>query len=221
MVNIISNIPNIILVDDHKLIRDGIKAMFQLSGIANVIAEASNGKEFLELLESHNPDIVFIDIEMPLMNGIEATKEAIKKYPKLKIIALSMFGNNDYYYQMIEAGACGFVLKSANKAELEASVKKVSKGHTYFSADLLQDIVSNLQLKRDKEKEKTRIQFNDKEIEIMNLMCQGLSTDEIADVIFLSPKTVANYRNIMLNKTGCKNSISLIFYAIQNKFITT
>lgn len=213
-----NSIPNLIIVDDHELFRDGIKTMFQLSGIANIIAEASNGIELLEILKTKLPDIVLIDIDMPIMNGIDATREAIKKHPTLNILALSMFGESKYYYQMIEAGARGFILKTANKSELEEAIGKVAMGHTYFSTELLQDMLSSHPHK-SKATNNASIHFNEKEIEIMKHMCLGLSADEIAEKVYLSPKTVANYRNLMLNKTGCKNSTNLIFYAIQNNII--
>ena len=213
-------IPKLILVDDHDLFRDGIKTLFELSHIAEVIGEASNGIEFLALLEKHTPDLALVDIDMPKMNGIDATREAVKLYPNIKILALSMFGEYKYYSAMIDAGAKGFLLKSSNKNELESAVKKVANGHSYFSNELLQDIVSHINNSRGEKEKKIDQELNEKEIKIIEYMSQGFSTEEIADEVFLSPKTVSNYRNQILQKTGCRNSTHLIFYAIKKQLIS-
>ncbi|MBN1182710.1 MAG: response regulator transcription factor [Bacteroidales bacterium] len=210
----------IIIVDDHDIFRNSLKSMLSLDNIANVIDEAENGKEFLEKLEISNPDLVLMDIEMPIMDGIEATKKALKKYPELNILVLSMFGEEQYYVELIEAGAKGFILKNAKKKELENAIMEVSQGNSYFSNDLLRGIIARIgnydvsPVIRHK-----NIRFTKREVEILQLMCQGLSTSEIANKIFLSPNTVENYRVKLLAKTECKNAVSLVVYAIKNKII--
>lgn len=211
--------PKVILVDDHKLFRDGIKTLLELDNIVEVIAEASDGLEFVELLNNLNPDLVLMDIDMPNLNGIEATVEALKRFPDIKILALSMFGEYKYYDQMIEAGARGFILKTANKSELENAIHKVLDGKNYFSEELLLELVDQIHSNKKEQANTELIKFNDKEIGIMKLMCQGYTNEEIAEVLFLTSKTVANYRNNMLNKTGCKNANNLIFYALKNNII--
>ena len=211
--------PKIIIVDDHDMFRDGIKSMLILDEIADVIAEASNGKQFLELLDNHSPDAVLMDIDMPIMNGIEATKKAIEKYPELKVLVLTMFGEEKYYVEMIDAGAKGFVLKSSNKSELIKAIVDVSNGQSYFSNELLSGIIAKIGKYKMSKDEKKAISFSNREIEIIQLMCTGISTNEIADKICLSKKTVENYRVKLLHKTGCKNSVSLIVYAIKNGII--
>lgn len=212
--------PTIILVDDHDLFRDGLKTLLELGNIATILGEAANGEEFLELLKDKKPDLVLIDIDMPVMNGIEATKQAIAQYPDLKIVALSMFGEFKYYSQMIDAGAKGFLLKSANKSELEKAITKVNNGRTYFSEDLLEDMMNNINNTKSSQKHSKNNIFSEKELEIIEHMAEGLSTEEIAEKVFLSAKTVSNYRNILLQKTGCKNSTHLIFFAIKNNLVS-
>lgn len=209
---------NIILVDDHELFRDGIKTLIELNGIGKVIAEAENGSAFLQLLNDNHPDLVLMDIDMPVMNGVEASRKALEINPEIKILTLSMFGDEQYYYQMIEAGAKGFILKTSNKKELLDAIQKVLNGSNYFSNDLLQDIAQKLGITQSQSKN-NHPKFNQKEIEILEQMLKGLSTDEIAEKINLSSKTISNYRTLMLEKTDCKNSISLIIYAIKNKVI--
>ena len=209
----------IIIVDDHDMFRDGIKSMLILDNIADVISVASNGKDFLDLLDKNIPDVVLMDIDMPVMNGIESTRKAVKKYPDLKILVLTMFGEEKYYVEMIDAGAKGFVLKSSNKIELIKAIIDVSNGLSYFSNELLSKIIAKIgKYKTTKDKKKI-ISFSKREIEIIQLICTGISTKEIAEKIFLSKKTVENYRVKLLQKTKCKNSVSLIVYAIKNGII--
>ena len=209
------------LVDDHKLFREGLKFVISQLNNFEVIAEAGNGKEFLELLEKMKPDLVLMDISMPHMDGIEATRMAVEKYPDLKIIALSMFGDEEYYYKMIQVGAKGFILKESGKNELEKVMNDVSSGESYFSQQLLRDIILNL----DKPNVQTLrsqgelVKLTQREIEVLKLICSGLSNAEIADRLYLSLRTVEGHKSKLIGKTGVKNSISLVMYALKNKIV--
>jgi len=125
--------PDIIIVDDHQIFRQGVKSIVTIENIANVIGEATNGEEFLILLTHLKPDLVLLDIDMPKMNGLEATKKAIELYPDLKIIAFTMFGDEEYFVRMIDLGAVGYILKSSNISELEKAIQVIMKGEKYFS----------------------------------------------------------------------------------------
>ena len=125
--------PEIIIVDDHQIFRQGIKSIITLENIATVIGVATNGEEFLQLLTTMKPDIVLLDIDMPTMNGLEATEKALKMMPGLKIIAFTMFGDEEYFVRMIELGAVGYILKSSDISELEKTIRIVMKGEKYFS----------------------------------------------------------------------------------------
>jgi DNA-binding NarL/FixJ family response regulator len=127
-------LPNIIIVDDHLILREGLISIITVEKIANVIGEAANGRELLELLKTLKPDLVIMDIDMPKMNGINATRKALQMIPDLKIIAYTMFGEDEYYYKMIELGVKGFVLKSGNVSQLEKAIREVMLGRTYFSS---------------------------------------------------------------------------------------
>lgn len=211
--------PTVIIVEDNEMFRDGIQSILHLSEVAKVIAVASNGEEFLDLLKSCKPDLVIMDIEMPGMNGIEATRLSLSKYPELKILVLSMYCDQKYYTNILEAGAKGYVLKSTNKNELIRAVNDVVNDKLFFSNELLSNIIvdfNNSNSLRNKEEE---LHFSNREIEIIDLMCKGLSTIEISEKICLSNKTVENYRVKLLNKTGCKNSVSLAVYAIKNSLV--
>ena len=210
--------PSIIIVDDHLIFRQGLIAMITGENIATISGEASNGVEFLKLLAGNKPDLVLMDIDMPQMNGMIATQKAIELIPDLKIIALTMFGDEEYYSRMIELGVKGFILKSAGIAELERAISDVFKGKSYFSNELLQRIIQNFS-KNNTQKIESNKNLSEREIEVPSYICKGLTTDEIAEILHLSPKTIKSHRANLLEKTACKNTPTLILYALKNKII--
>lgn len=212
------NTPDIIIVDDHLIFRQGLKSLITFENIANVIGEASNGKEYLELLSHLKPDLVLMDIDMPHMNGMEATEKSLAMFPDLKIIAFTMFSDEEYYYKMIDLGVKGFILKSSGINELEKAISEVTQGESYFSNELLRKIIKNLGRKNEDKNGKDST-FTAREMEVLQQICMGLNNDEIAEKLFISPKTVKSHRSNLLEKTNCKNSSVLILYAIKNKII--
>lgn len=206
----------VIIVDDHKMFRSGLR--FLLSNIPNitVIGEASNGKEFLEMAENETIDIALMDINMPEMNGIEATRIAMEKYPDLKVIVLSMHGEEEYYDQMLDAGVKGFLLKNSDADELIAAIEAVIAGKSYFSQELLVDILDQKRLQKLRT---DTVKLSTRELEVLKLICDGFSNAEIAEHLFISHRTVDRHRANLLSKTGCKNSTSLVMYAVKNKII--
>jgi DNA-binding NarL/FixJ family response regulator len=206
----------LIITDDHVMFRESICKMLTLKKTAEVIAEAGNGKELLALLEKHKPDLVLMDISMPEMNGIEATKKAIEKQPGLKVLSLSSFGDELYYFNMVEAGAKGFVLKNASVVELEKAIKEVANGGSWFSSELLQKVILNISTKPKKEVE---TKLSDRELEILKLICENLSNEQIAEKINLSYDTIKWHRANILSKTNCKNAVGLLLFALKNKII--
>lgn len=211
----------IILVDDHKMFREGLHFLISKLKTAKVIAEAENGEQFLQLLKSHAPDIVLMDINMPLMNGIEATEIAVTQNPDLKVIALSMNGDENYYYKMIHAGAKGFVLKQAGSEELEVAIETVMAGNDYFSPELLKNIIINMGKANISEKRLApqTIKLTEREQETLELICSGFSTKEIGDKLFISPRTVEGHKARIMEKLGATNTSNLIILAIKNKLI--
>jgi len=213
-----SIIPSIIIVDDHLIFRQGLKSLLSAENIASVIGEASNGKEYLELLLHLKPDLVLMDIDMPHMNGMEATQKSLDLFPDLKIIAFTMFGDEEYYYKMIDLGVKGFILKSSGIGELEKAISEVVHGDSYFSNELLRKIIKNLG-RRNEEKINKEIAFTTREMEVLQQICLGLNNEEIAEKLFISPKTVKSHRSNLLEKTNSKNSSVLILYALKNRII--
>lgn len=211
----------IVLVDDHLLFRDGLRLLIENEGLGSVIGEAENGQEFLSLIENEKPDLVIMDIDMPIMNGIEATEKALEKYPDINILVLSMHGDQHHYNQLINAGAKGFVLKSAGKQELESAIKSLAAGDCYFSSELLRKIIVDISKPQLKDVSTgDDLVFNEREMEVLKFFCSGFTASEIAEKVFLSVKTIESYRSKLLAKTGAKNTISLVLYAIKNKIVS-
>lgn len=208
----------IALVDDHTLFRRGLKMLLASCPDFEVVAEASSGEEFLELLDAARPDVVFMDYSMGGINGAETTERALARVLDLKVISLTMFGDNAYYSRMAAAGAKGFLLKDSEFDEVVDAVRTVCDGGTYFSALLLESISQSLRVTPTASSD-GQDALSDREIEILVGICQGLSTQEIADKHFISKRTVDKHRANILEKSGCKNTASLVVYAIKNGLV--
>jgi DNA-binding NarL/FixJ family response regulator len=207
----------IIIVDDHTLFRNGLRILINNMEDYQVIAEAANGKQFIEILEKELPDLVLLDINMPVMDGIEAATIAHEKYPELKIITLSMYGEEDYYYKMVNAGVKGFVLKNSDIKEVKAAMDMVYEGGSFFSSELLQNLVNSL--KSAPKSKEFHTELSEREMEILILICQGLSNQEIGDKLFISKRTVDKHRANILEKSESKNTAQLVVYAIKNRLV--
>lgn len=213
------NLYKIIIVDDHKLFRYGLKLLIENENLGEVIGEADDGAKFLMLLKSVKPDLVIMDIDMPVMNGFEATQEALKIYPDLNVLVLSMHGDQGHFNQFLNIGVKGFVLKSAGKQEFETAINNVKEGTIHFSSNLLHKII--LEINRATKHSTDRdLKFSEREYDILKHLCNGLTTSEIAGKLFLSTKTIEAYRSKLLQKTGTKNTTSLVVYAIKNRIVT-
>jgi DNA-binding NarL/FixJ family response regulator len=208
---------SVLLVDDHQLFREGLKLILERLPNLGRIYEAADGMELIEFLNNGGrADIVFIDIEMPVLNGIEATRQALKSYPDLNIIALSMYGDEEYYTQMIEAGAKGFVLKNSGIAEIEAAITNVAEGKNFFSQEILTGILKGIS-KRNLPPRTNEL--SEREQEVLYQICKGLSNQEIADVLHISKRTVDKHRENILLKSGSRNTAGLVMFAIKNGII--
>jgi DNA-binding NarL/FixJ family response regulator len=206
----------IALADDHQLFRNGLKILLGSFNEFEVVAEASNGNELLKALETSHSDIVLMDISMPEMDGVEATGILSRLMPGTKVIALSMYGEEEYYYRMIDAGAKGFILKDSDITDVHDAIIAVHKGGNYFSQELLYQVINRI---KNREQEVKSSSLSKREKEILLKICEGLSNHEIADSLFISKRTVDKHRANLLAKTGSKNTASLILYAIKNRLI--
>lgn len=209
----------IIIVDDHEIFRNGLKMVLNKLKYPEIIGEASNGQEFLEILDREQADIVLMDIEMPLLDGIEATSKALEKYPDLKILALTMFNEDNYIQSMIDAGVKGFLIKNISKEILDKAITTVYQGGSYYSEELFNFFTKKITTDQKSIKDDL-LALTKREKEILQLLTEGLSNKEIADRLFVSERTIVGHKSNLLSKTGCKSTISLLAYAIKKKLVT-
>lgn len=206
----------ILLADDHRIFLEGLRSLFREVEGFEIVGEAENGANAIELCDKLNPHVVVIDVQMPEKNGIEATKEIIKKHPDIKVIGLTMLNESLYIRKMLEAGASGYVIKTADKEELIEAIRAVMRGEKYFGQGVTNTLINN---------------FNDKSVahgtplesltkrekEVLVLIAQGLTDKQIAEMVFLSPLTVISHRKNILSKLCLKNKVELTRFAIENK----
>ncbi len=207
----------IILVDDHQMFREGLKFVLNQISEFEILGTASNGQEYLDLLEKGLPDVVIMDIGMPVMDGIEATEKTREKYPSINVIALSMFSDQEYYHKMVAAGVKGFLIKEAGIDELEKAIKTIHGGNAYFSQELLRNII--VTMSNPKVTGRDSFQLTKREEEVLQMVCKGHTTKEISELLFISQKTVEGHKTNLLSKTNSKNTLNLMLYALKNKLV--
>lgn len=199
-------------MDDHRLFRSGIKYILESSGKYEVIGEAANGFELLELLAYNHPELVIMDLIMPKMNGLEASRIALSRYPNLKIMILSMYGQPEYYNALLDYGIKGYLMKDVDNEVFLIATDKVIAGENYYAQELLQSIMSQSNMSN-------LVKLSHREREILDLISHGLSNLQISKVLNISQRTVERHRSHLLEKTGSKDSVNLVIYALKNKLI--
>ena len=205
----------IALLDDHQLVRDGIKSLIQSGGSAMVVLEASSPQEFFDKIETTMPDMVLMDISMPGMSGIEATKIITEKYPTVKVIILSMYTSEEFVSKAISAGAKGYLPKNTSRQELLEAIAKVSKGEEFFGREIADILFSNLLKKAKSEKaEEKEEKLSKRELEILSLVAKGLTNIHIAEKLFISVKTVEAHKSHIMQKKKLSSHIDLIKMAL-------
>jgi len=210
----------ILLADDHKIVRDGIKLMLESQPGIEVVAEVSNGKEALEILNDTLINLVVMDINMPEMDGITATKEIKEKYNNIKVLALTMSNDDLHIRQMIQAGASGYIMKSAGRNELKDAIMTIVNGKHYFSDEATHSIMMDLVKGKGKSSSSDLVHITDRELEILELIIKEFTNQEIAEKLFISSRTVDAHRRNLLQKTGARNTAGLVKYAFQNNIIS-
>lgn len=203
----------VFIADDHQLFRDGLKYILSESDNFIVIGEASNGKELVEKYNETKPDIILLDINMPVMDGLASAREILKINSKQAILVLSMYDSEEYYNAFIDMGVKGFLLKDSSNQELITAIGKILKGDSYFSQQLLMKIIKN-------KDEAEYVHLTSREKEVLQLICMGASNFEISEKLFISQRTVERHRANLLEKTKSSNSIKLVLFAIKNNIVT-
>ena len=211
----------VLIVDDHTLVRDGIKALLALAMDIEVVGEAANGMEALEKVRELTPDVVLMDLAMPIMGGLEATRRIRKEFSGTKVLALTQYDDSDYVVPVIEAGAQGFITKMSAFSELATAIQSVYRGESYLSPSAATALVEEFQVKRGAEGEKDPYQqLTNREREVLKLLAEGYTAREIADMLVVSPKTVEWHRTSLMEKLNIHNKTDLIKFAIRKRVIT-
>jgi len=207
----------ILMADDHEMFRDGFRSFINSQPGMHLVAEASNGQQLVELALAHKPDIVFTDIMMPVMNGIEATRALLRQFPRLGIIAFTMFSNDKMIIDMLEAGAKGYLVKTAAKMEVLEAIETVAqKRHFYCSAtdiNLARMIATS---NFDPKDPANKTVFSSKEKEIIVLICKEYFNKEISEALNLSVRTIEGHRERIMEKMNARNTVGLVVYAIRH-----
>lgn len=209
----------VLLVDDEVLFRKGIAFILEREADIEVIYEASNGRELIDFLETttEHPDIIITDLKMPLLNGVEATKLIHVNFPNIKIIALSSYDSKSFVANMIDVGAVSYLVKNATPQELLKTIREVHNVGFYYNNYVMEVIKETVV--DGANKSPFEIVLTNRENEVLQLICDQKTTAEIAEILFLSPRTVEGHRNNLLLKTTSKNIAGLVVFAIQNKII--
>ncbi len=206
----------VLLVDDHALVREGIRSLLQLYEDIEVVGEAGDGREAIQKTRELEPDIVVMDISMPSMGGVEATRQILKEKPTAKIVVLSRYDNLSYARSLLEAGALGYVPKKAVSTELAAAIRAVYNGDVFLHPSIAKGVAKDyVQLIRSEHKTEPYERLTDREKEILKLLAEGYSSHQIAERLYLTAKTVLNYRKNIMEKLGVENPAQLIKYAIK------
>ena len=209
----------IVIADDHHILLDGLKAMLQKQKDLEICGIYNNGEELIEGIKEAKPDIALVDINMPGMNGHEATIKIKELYPHVQIITLSMHDDAPHIMNMIEAGVSGYLLKNVNDKELIEAIKSVNAGKMYFSPEISEKLTT-LVLHQQKKLEQPEIpRLTDRELEILKLIAEEQSNAEIAKTLFISERTVETHRKNMLRKTNNKTIVGLLKYALEQQII--
>jgi DNA-binding NarL/FixJ family response regulator len=206
----------VLIVDDHDIHRKGMYYLLKEIPFVEVVGEATNGKDFLKFLDDKKSvDVVFLDLKMPQMDGVEATRLALDKYPGLKIIIMSMYSEQDDIETMINIGVSGFLLKNVDKSIIEKALNVCYAGGNYFSEEILPLLTKAIKSKNTT----SRDHISDKELKVLELICHGYTSHEISSKLDLSVRTVEGYKASLIKKTGVSNTLNLVIYSIKNNLI--
>ena len=211
----------VLVVDDHTIVRDGISALLALAGDIDVVGEAINGNEALKMATKLKPDVVLMDISMPIMGGLEATRRINKELPDTKVLVVTQHDDKEYVFPVIESGASGLISKAGASSELAEGIRAVHRGDSFLSPSVAKLLVENYQqTSHDRVQQDPYNQLTEREREILKLLAEGFSTQEIADMLIITRKTVEGHKTNLMAKLGIHNKIDLVKYALRKGIIS-
>ncbi|MFC1932414.1 response regulator [Chloroflexota bacterium] len=210
----------VLVVDDHTVVRDGICALLTLTGDIEVVGEAANGSEALKLVTELEPNVVLMDIAMPIMGGLEATRRICKEFPETRVLVLTQYDDKEYVFPVIKAGASGFISKVAVSSELASGIRAVYHGDSYLSPSVARLLVEDYQRGGGRVNHDPYEQLTDRERDVLKLVAEGYTTQQIADMLVVSPKTVEGHRTNLMAKLDIHNRTELVKYALRKGIIT-
>lgn len=208
----------IVLVDDHQMFRDGVKAVLSDEANIEIVGEVGNGNDLYKLLETEAVDLIITDISMPEISGIEVTKHVSEKFPDIKILILSMHSNEEFITKALSSGANGYLPKDTSMSELLYAINTIYKGDNYFNKTISDTILKSV-IDKSKKDSSNNKSLTNREQEIVTLVVDGLTNKEIADKLCISIRTVDSHKNNLMQKLHLKSSVELVKYAIKNKIV--
>lgn len=209
----------VIIADDHSLIRQGIKSIIGDEQGIHVVAEAANGVELLQVLKSEPSDMIILDLSMPDMNGLEAIEQIKKMYPEIKVLVVTMHGDSQHFYQSIAVGVHGYLIKEDSDAELIKAIEMIRAGKTYVSPQLQKDISGDMINAFREQANVPVITLSAREKQVLELVVQGHTSKSIAGLLNLSPRTVDHHRASLIRKFHMKNTVDLVNYVVRNNLV--
>jgi DNA-binding NarL/FixJ family response regulator len=204
----------VLLADDHKLVRAGIRSLLERLPDLEVVAEASDGREAIRLVEEHEPQIVLMDLAMPELNGIEATKHLTKTFPKVRVLILSIYTDEEHVYQALRAGAAGYLMKGAATEELELAIRTVAEGETYLSPPVSKLVIMEY-IRRTNVGFSPLERLSSRQTQVLKLIAEGKTTKQIALELDISVKTVEAHRSALMKRIGVRDVAGLVRYAVK------
>lgn len=210
----------VLVVDDHTIVRDGVCALLAISGDIQVVGEAGNGADALQKVRELDPDVVLMDIAMPVMDGLEATRRIRRQFPRTKVLILTQFDDKEYVLSVIEAGAAGFISKVAASSELASGIRAVYCGDSHLSPPAARLLLEDYQQRSRQAGSDLYQRLTDRERDVFKLVAEGHSTKAIARILVVSPKTVEGHKTRLMAKLGIRNRVDLVKYALRRGIIT-
>lgn len=210
----------IMIADDHDLFREGLAMVLSKVDHFVLTGTATNGTELLKLVKQNPPDVILMDINMPLKNGIETTAQLMREHPQIKVLALTMYSDDHHILEMLNAGAYGYLVKNADKFELIEGIEAVYDNQNYYCKETTVHMAQLIARKTNACSQAMSPLFNERDIEIIKLLCLEKTAQEISEIVFLSRRTVEGYKAKIMEKMRVKNTAGIIVYALKNNIVT-